>query len=271
MSGAMPDGPGAREPNPQAVSALRASPPIASRVEVIGRATLYLGDCRDILPALSVDAIISDPPYGIAHVKGAGGYGKHNRRNIRPVANDHEPFDPAHLLGFPHVLLWGANHYAARLPHGRWRAWDKLAGLAEFDSFSDVEFAWRNGRGKDRIFSHMWKGVCQATEAGDERDHPTQKPVALMKWCIAELPAECRTICDPYMGSGTTGVAAVKMDRDFIGIELEPDHFDTACRRIDDAQRQGDFFAQGMSAGTAETAQQAQGEARQPGPEGDAP
>lgn len=214
------------------------------RVETIGRATLYLGDCRDILPTLTgVDAILSDPPYGIAHVKGAGGQGKHNRRNIRAIANDDQPFDPAHLLGFPEVLIWGANHYAARLPHGRWRAWDKLAGLSEFDSFSDVEFAWRSGRGKDRIFSHMWKGICQASEKGGAtREHPTQKPVALMAWCVLDLPDDCRVICDPYMGSGTTGVAAVGMGRDFIGIEVEPDFFDIACRRIEDAQRQGSLF-----------------------------
>ncbi len=217
-----------------------------SRVEHIGAATLYLGDCREVLPALvGVDAIVSDPPYGIAHVKGAGGHGKHNVRNIAPIAGDAEPFDPAHLLGFPHVILWGGNHFAARLPHGRWRAWDKLAGLAEFDSFSDVEFAWRNGRGKDRIFSHMWKGICQASEKGGvRREHPTQKPVALMQWCIADLPSEVVTICDPYMGSGTTGVAAVSAGKAFIGCEIDCGYFDIACRRIEDAQRQGSLFTE---------------------------
>ena len=214
------------------------------RREVIGNATLYLGDCRDVLPTLAgVHAIVSDPPYGIAHVKGAGGKGKHNVRNIKAIAGDAEPFDPAHLLDFPHIILWGANHFAARLPHGRWRAWDKLAGLAEFDSFSDVEFAWRNGRGKDRIFSHMWKGICQASEKGSaRREHPTQKPVALMQWCIADLPADVAAICDPYMGSGTTGVAAVMMGRAFIGCEIDPEHYSVACRRIEAAQRQGQLF-----------------------------
>lgn len=217
---------------------------------IIGNATLYLGDCREVLPSLmDVDAIVSDPPYGIAHVKGSGGLGKHNRRNIRAVTNDDQPFDPAPLLGFPHVTLWGANHFAARLPHGRWRAWDKLAGLAEYDSFSDVEFAWRNGRGKDRIFSHLWKGICQASEKGGERrEHPTQKPVQLMQWCIQDLPAEVQTICDPYMGSGTTGVAAVRLGKRFVGIEVERDYFDIACKRIEDAQRQGNLFAESAAA-----------------------
>src|SRR5690606_27822465 len=136
-------------------------------------------------------------------------------------------------------ILWCANHYAERLPHGRWLAWDKLSGLAEYDSFSDVEFAWRNGRGKDRIFSHLWKGICKDSEkGGKERWHPTQKPVALMRWCIASV--EEKLIIDPFMGSGTTGVAAMSEGRDFIGCEIDPAYFDIACKRIEDAQRQGD-------------------------------
>jgi site-specific DNA-methyltransferase (adenine-specific) len=211
---------------------------------IIGRATLYNADCRDVLPLLGkVDAVVTDPPYGISHVKGTGGKGKHNVRNIAPILGDDEPFDPSPFLGFEHVIMWGANHFAARLPHGRWMAWDKLAGLPEFDSFSDVEFAWRNGRGKDRLFSHLWKGICQASEKGDRRDHPTQKPVALMRWCIEQLP-DPQTILDPFMGSGTTGVAAVQMGRGFIGIERDADYFRIACKRIEDTQRQGDFFVE---------------------------
>ena len=212
------------------------------RVEVIGAATLYLGDCRDVLPGFDrAAAIVSDPPYGIAHVKGSGGHGKHNVRNIVAIVGDNEPFRPEAFLEFADCILWGGNHFAARLPHGRWLAWDKLAGIPEFDSFSDVEFAWRKGRGKDRVFSHMWKGICQASERGDRRFHPTQKPVALMRWCIAAVAPEM-TIIDPFMGSGTTGVAAVTSGRTFIGCELDPTHFAIACRRIEQAQRQSDMF-----------------------------
>lgn len=216
-----------------------------TRVKTIGRATLYLGDCCAVLGDFPrAGAIVSDPPYGIGFkASKLGGKGKHNVRNTKDVIGDDAPFDPAPWLGFSSTVIWGANHYAARLPHGRWLAWDKLSGLAEYDSFSDVEFAWRNGRGKDRIFSHLWKGICKDSEkGGKERWHPTQKPVALMKWCIEPL-AET-TIIDPYMGSGTTGVAAVELGRDFIGCEIDPTYFDIACRRIEDAQRQGNLFGE---------------------------
>jgi site-specific DNA-methyltransferase (adenine-specific) len=203
-----------------------------SRIETIAEGvTLYLGDCRDILPTLErVDALVSDPPYGIAHIKGAGGKGKHNRRNIAPIIGDASPFNPEALLGYPDVILWGASHYAQRLPHGRWYVWDKLAGMESFDSFSDIEIAWHNKRGAERIFRHMWKGICQDSEKEATREHPTQKPIALMEWCIKQVPGQI--ICDPYMGSGTTGVAAVRLGRKFVGIELDLKYFEVACRRI---------------------------------------
>jgi site-specific DNA-methyltransferase (adenine-specific) len=215
-----------------------------SRKEVIGNATLLLGDCRQILPTLEhVDACVTDPPYGIAYRKGSGGHGKHSVRNMDAIEGDAGPFDPEPFLGFSEVILWGANHYAQRLPHGRWLAWDKLAGMAEFDSFSDVEFAWRKGRGKDRVFNHLWKGICKDSEkGGKERWHPTQKPIELMAWCINQLPETCSTVLDPFMGVGTTGLACLKVGRRFIGIEIEPKYFDIACRRIEAASKQPDLF-----------------------------
>lgn len=196
---------------------------------------LHLGDCREILPTLGGGiAMISDPPYGIAFKKGSGGKGKHAVRNEDAIVGDDVPFDPEPFLHFDDVIMWGGNHFAARLPHGRWLAWDKLAGMAEFDSFSDVEFAWRAGRGKDRVFSHLWKGLCKASEkGGKERWHPTQKPVALMVWCLG-MVAPGLAVLDPFMGSGTTGVACAQLGRRFIGIEIEPKYFDIACRRIAD-------------------------------------
>lgn len=198
------------------------------RKETIGACDLYLGDCREILPTLGkVDAVVTDPPYGIGHVKGSSGRAVAGtslpaRRNIERIVGDDAPFDPSQLLGFPQVISWGADHYASKLPHGRWLAWDKISGASLVDSFSDVEFAWHSQPGAARIISYLWKGVLQDGEKGAPRYHPTQKPIAVMEWCIRQLAGPVETILDPFMGSGTTGVAAVKLGRRFIGIEIEP-------------------------------------------------
>ena len=222
-----------------------------SRVETIGACTLYLGDARELLPTLpKVDAILSDPPYGIGYTRGSGGKGLRvisaNHTPVhdgRPLVGDDVPFDPSPWLDWP-CILWGANHYAARLPHGRWLAWNKLGISEPWDDFSDVEFAWQNKRASDRIFSLLWKGAFKAPSQRDQmRVHPTQKPVELMAWCLDFLP-DAMTILDPFMGSGTTGVACVKLGRKFIGIEIEPKYFDIACRRMEAAYRQPDLFVE---------------------------
>lgn len=221
------------------------------RVRTIGLATLFCGDCGDVPFGVWADtraAIVTDPPYGISYQhsgKGrtGGASSKSFARQSQPIHGDDAPFDPRPLINsHDEVILWGANHYTEHLPHGRWLAWDKLDGMAAFDSFSDVELAWMKGRGKDRIFRHLWKGLCQASEKGEQKQHPTQKPVALMKWCVSLISSA--TIIDPFMGSGSTGVAAVQMGRKFIGVERNPAHFETACQRIEDAQRQGDMFVE---------------------------
>jgi site-specific DNA-methyltransferase (adenine-specific)/modification methylase len=197
---------------------------------------IYHGDCLEIIGALEgVDAIVSDPPYGIGYVKGEGGKGIHRngRRNIEAITGDDSPFDPSPFLGYRHVILWGANHYAQRLPHGRWIAWNKLGDKEPWDSFSDVEFAWQNGRGKDRMFSLLWKGLCQGLPGGkkERRHHPTQKPLRLMRWCMGLIPA-AETILDPFMGSGTTLVAARAEGRRAIGIEVDERYCEIAARRL---------------------------------------
>lgn len=218
----------------------------AWREEVLAEGIrLICGDCREVLPTLGkFDAVVTDPPYGIAFEKGGGGNGaqpKERRRDYGPIAGDDTPFDPTPWLEWP-CILWGANHFSSRLPHGRWLAWNKLGSLEPWDSFSDVEFAWQNTRAADRVFSLLWKGLCQGEKInGGLRGHPTQKPIALMEWCIKFLP-EAEHILDPFMGSGTTGVACVKLGRKFTGIEVESKYFDTAVRRISEALRQPDLF-----------------------------
>lgn len=225
------------------------------RKEVIGDCTLYLADCIDMLPQLTgIDAVCSDPPYGIA-----ANFPKPRARSARstghrqaigqeraPIHGDDRPFDPTPWLKWP-CILWGANHYSARLPHGRWLVWNKLGDMQPWDSRSDVELAWQNTRAKDTIFSLLWKGLVRAGDverngaAAGKKQHPTEKPVPLMMWCLDFLP-DARVILDPYMGSGSTGVACVRSGRAFVGVEIDATYFDTACRRIREAYAQPDIF-----------------------------
>lgn len=212
----------------------------------IGDCTLYHGDCRFILPTLhGVDVVVSDPPYGISHRRGVSGGrqglqgGKVASIGTRGIEGDFATFDPAPLLHWP-CLLWGADHYAQSLPSGRWLVWDKAFGGGSGD-FSEFEVAWHSRPGASKMFRHLWMGVQRQSQVGQLRCHPTEKPVALMEWCIGYFP-NAETILDPFMGSGTTGVAAVKLGRKFIGIEIERKYFDIACRRIEDAYKQGDMF-----------------------------
>ncbi len=213
---------------------------------------LYLGDCLEVVPTLALPddiGVCSDPPYGIgAHVPeprprstslsgGRRASAATDRYGHGPVAiaGDDEPFDPAPWLRFP-CVLWGANHFSSRLPHGRWLAWNKLGTKEPWDSFSDVEFAWQNLRAKDVIFSLLWKGLVREGDeervgaAAGKKQHPAEKPVPLMRWCLGFMPQAA--ILDPYMGSGSTGIAAVQLGRRFIGVEIDERHFDTACRRV---------------------------------------
>lgn len=231
------------------------------REVVIGDARLLLGDCRLILPMLEgIDAVLSDPPYGIkasfgsqrprskSGRRGSTGHKEKIGRPRKPIVGDNAPFDPTTWLAWP-CILWGANHYAQRLPHGRWLAWNKLGSLEPWDSFSDVEFAWQNTRAADRIFSLLWKGLVREKDpsrngaASGIKHHPTEKPVALMEWCLGFLP-DAQTILDPFMGSGTTGVACVKHGRSFVGIELDEEYFETACRRIEEEYARPRMFVE---------------------------
>ena len=212
-----------------------------TRVEHIGRATLYLGDCRDILPTLpKVDAVVTDPPYGIANIWKGGAGGKSSWRI--PASETHSwdaeaPDFVAEIVKDLPAIVWGGNYYALPLQRA-WLVWDK--GIPNFTT-GHSELAWTNLSQPIRNL-RLCPNVMTPSGADGSKEHPTQKPVELMKWCIGFLPDDTETILDPFMGSGTTGVAAVQMGRNFIGIEREPKYFDIACKRIEDAQRQGDFF-----------------------------
>lgn len=207
------------------------------RVTIGNNIVLIHGNCSEILPTLSGDlSVVTDPPYGIAYRRGAGGRAVAGRTSLRHtpqgVIGDDRPFDPSILEPFAFRFMWGANHYAAKLPEGRWYGWDKTGGgRGPKDSFADIEFAWSSTKGSAKIFHYLWKGVCQDGEKGERRHHPTQKPIKLMEWCIGFAPPET-TILDPYMGAGSTGIAAVRLGRPFVGIEVDRTHFEKAVERI---------------------------------------
>jgi site-specific DNA-methyltransferase (adenine-specific) len=205
------------------------------RVEKIGLATLYLGDCREIAPTLERPAaVISDPPYGIGFAAQPTKWQR--RAGKAPEAWDDAP--DAFVEGLPQaadvVALWGGNYY--RLPPSRgWLAWRKPDAPPSMASF---EMCWTN---RDQNAREIVQSIS-ATNA-ERVGHPTQKPIAVMRFTIdAVRVPPGGVILDPYMGSGSTGVAAVEMRHPFVGIEIEERYFSIACRRIEAAQRQGDMF-----------------------------
>ena len=190
--------------------------------------------------------VLTDPPYGIGMdgseggTVGAKGKRKYFERlgwdSVRPSK---EVFDLI-LESSDDIIIWGGNYFADILPPtGKWLVWDKGQRISQ----SDGELAWTSYNGALRI-----KVMGRHELALDGTQHPTQKPLKLMKWCIEQAKGNPETILDPFMGSGTTGVAAVQMGRSFIGIEREEKYFQIACKRIEDAQRQGDFFVEAVHA-----------------------
>lgn len=198
---------------------------------------LYLGDCLEVMKTLPdgyVDAVVTDPPYGIDWIPRV-----HNRMAI---IGDNGPFNPMPLLqlGKFHIL-WGANNYASRLPDSRcWLMWLKHdQGLWDKRSYSPFDLAWTDIEGTSKAFRYIWDGyIKQGEEHNTIQLHPAQKPIALMAWCIEMCTSNGDTVLDPFMGSGTTGVACVRTGRNFIGIEIDPGYFKIAERRIAEAQQQ---------------------------------
>lgn len=227
----------------------------AKRIEFIGDCIMIEGDCLEVMPQIGkVDAVVTDPPYGISYSPSPGGGGGGGIRSASGkryekrfpgkdvVIGDNQAFDPLPILALKvPTIMWGGNHFASRLPdQPSWLVWDKRRGTTTND-FADCEIAWSNLGKPARCLPHLWNGMLRDSERGIERVHATQKPIEVMRWCLGFLP-DAKTILDPFMGSGTTGVACVKTGRKFIGIELDPDYFDIACRRVREAYAQPDIF-----------------------------
>jgi site-specific DNA-methyltransferase (adenine-specific) len=225
------------------------------RKEIIGPHELWLGDCLSMIDDIPKKAaIVSDPPYGMnwntdsTRFSGGQRVGRgEGRSDWGRIVTDDKPFDPSPWLAFREVVLWGANHYGRHLPVGATLVWLKRFADQYGMFLSDAEIGWHNsGHGVYCLHAPDSIGRRQkeftGSPFGGETAHATQKPVALMEWCVDRVSSG--VVVDPYMGSGTTGIAAVRRGRRFIGIEIEERYFDIACRRIEEAMKQPDLFVE---------------------------
>lgn len=209
------------------------------RLDLSETVTLYRGDCMDIAPTLhGVDAIVSDPPYGMKWDTNLARFTGGHRDSVKkrgmgrnykkPIEGDDKPFDPSKWLAYPKCLLWGYHHFAERLPVGSVLVWIKRNDRAFGSFLSDAELAWM--KGGHGVYCKRDMSLNGETSS---RIHPTQKPVPLMAWCMHKMKApQGATVLDPYMGSGSTIIAAIRTGRKAIGIEKDPEYFDSAVKRI---------------------------------------
>jgi DNA modification methylase len=197
--------------------------------------TIYNCDCREVLPHLpKVDLVLTDPPYGSGVTRMTLGNridpsGLHRGRSKW----DDERACPSLLTHCRHIskhqIIWGGNYFADTLPaSGGWLVWDKGTGD---NDFADCELAWSNLGGTVRKFFRSWVGANAKDKGAQDRWHPTQKPVELLEWCLSKCP-DAQTILDPFMGSGTTLVAAKLLNRKAIGIEIEEKYCEIAAKRL---------------------------------------
>lgn len=211
------------------------------RREVIGDCTLYLGDCLEVLSTLGkVDAVVTDPPYGIGRdgqKKTTGGHGGRKAYDFKGWDKERpsrETFDLIRSVSAEQII-WGGNFFADMLPPaGRWLVWDKGQRINQ----SDCELAYTSQDGALRVFTQNRVALLM-----EGAEHPAQKPIEVMNWCLSFLPS-ARTILDPFLGSGTTLVACARRGKRGVGIEKDEGYFDIACRRIEESYRQPDFFVE---------------------------
>jgi len=203
---------------------------------IIGDCHLFLGDCKEVIPHLpKVGLVLTDPPYGIDITKSnriavSRGMGGGDWDSFAP---DFETIASVVAIG-EKAVLWGGNYFG--LPATKTiLVWDKNN---EGRDFADLEMAWSNCGHVARIFR------MRPMNMDGGKEHPTQKPIALMEWCINLAPKNTSTVADPFMGSGTTGVACARMGKSFYGIEREPKYFEIACRRIEAAYAQPRLFSE---------------------------
>jgi DNA modification methylase len=218
--------------------------------KIIGNCTLYNANCEEVMPLIStVDAVVTDPPYGINEsskkianrqrskhgfsksLADQKYYGEFSWDKVRPT----DELISNIRSKAKYQAIFGGNYFDLP-PTSCWLIWDKLNGS---NDFADCEMAWTNWNKAIRKFDWLWNGMIRKNN--EERFHPTQKPLELMKWVISLCP-QSNVVFDPFMGSGTTGVACAKLGKKFIGVELDPKYFQIACQRIEKAYQEPDLF-----------------------------
>lgn len=202
--------------------------------------TIYHADCRDVLPSItpgSVDLMLTDPPYGIDHKVSAHGERRGTFDGQR-VAGDEVPFDPTHLLAYERCIIWGGNYMTDVLPPSGWIIWSKVQdnrwSHGKRSTRSLAEMAWTNLHKYVALYNCFWAG-SPVHRMGEERGtqlHPTQKPVALMRWIIDRYTEPGDLVLDPYMGSGPIARACKDTGRRYIGIEIEERYCEAAVGRL---------------------------------------
>lgn len=221
------------------------------REELIGECRLILGDCRDVLPTFGkFDLLLTDPPYGINYKPQNQKRYDGSKSQWTPIIGDEAVMSLDFIFNLDlEKIIFGAENFFAQLPHkGKWICWNKRSHNTKSNIMqgNDFELAWHDIKsGKYKYVNIIHGGVINANSAmgnSEPRLHPTEKPIALMQWCINQAKNNPQTILDPFMGSGTTGVACANMGRKFTGIEREQKYFDIACERIENAYRQQRLF-----------------------------
>lgn len=209
------------------------------REEYIGGQRLILGDCLAVMRELGrFDAVVTDPPYGMKRdgkppsTSSHGGHKGYTFKGWDKSAPPAEVFRSIFAISGEQII-WGANFFPQHLrPAMGWLFWDKGQRISQ----SDGELAFASRENALRVFT-----LNRAALAQDGAVHPTQKPLALMEWCLGFVP-KAKTILDPFMGSGTTLVACQRLGRMGTGVEIDPEYFDVACQRVEEATRQPDLF-----------------------------
>ena len=244
--------------DPDVAPAVQENPiTVPGDVWIMGKHRLMCGDSTSIdaverlMDGEKVNMVFTDPPYGISIVKGSkvGGskpFGSKDSRGTvgatnvvkanlyAPIAGDDtidvaiEAIQVIKTLGAKVEIIWGGNYYAQALENSScWIVWDK----ENTGNFADAELAWTNQKTAVRIFKHMWNGMVKASEHGQKRVHPTQKPVKLAEWCFEQYGAECETVLDLFCGSGSTLIACESSGKTGYMMELSPHYCDVIVKR----------------------------------------